>query len=157
MIDQALSINWTVVLMIMGYIIGAYIVLCVLVGVFRGWNAVLKIFHWTRKLWWVFAIIIGLIIAAYSMRGKKKRQDEISGKIGELEKIDNKTQEDQRKLIELQNERKRIEQEILDKQRQYEKKLEELKKKPPSDPKDPSKDPKPGDAGASSDGLTNTW
>jgi predicted ferric reductase len=149
MLDQMLSINWTAVLMVVGYVVGAYVLLCVLVGIFKGWPAVVKILFWTKKLWWLGFIIIGLILVAYSMKGKKKQQEEISGKIEELRKIENKTAEDERKLKELEVQKKKAEQEALDIAKKYKEKLDKLKEKPP--------EPKPGDAGRSSDGMNDAW
>jgi hypothetical protein len=157
MIDQALAINWSAVGLIAVYVVAAYIVLCGIVGFVKGWGAVLTILHWTGKLWWLFVVIIGLILVASTMKGKKKQKEEISAKIDELNHIDNKTAEDNRKLAELQNQRKEIEKEIVNTAKKYEEKVNKLKDKPKPDVNDPSKDPPPGDAAGSSDALNKTW
>jgi len=109
-----------------------------------------KIWFYTKKLFWLLFLVAGLIFVAKALRGKDKRKVEIEQKIQEVEKIEIKTAEDQKKLEALQKEKKQVEQELVDIAKEYQKKLEKIKEKPPESPK-------PGDAAASSDAMNNVW
>ena len=127
-------------------IVVGYIVLIVIAGIWKGMPAVTKIWHWTKKLGWLFLIIIGLVIASIASGKKNKKIIDIDKKLAEVKAIEDKTVEDLRKIEKLQEERKEAEKEIVGIAEKYKKKVEELKKPE-----------KPGDAGKSSDELTKVW
>ncbi len=133
-----------------GGIIAAYLLFTAIMGLFKGWSAVRRIWFWTKKLFWVLFIIAGLIFLAKALRGKNKQKEEIDSKIKEVNAIEKKTEADLQKLEDLNKEKKQVEKEIVDISNKYQKKVEDIKKKEP----DP---PKPGDAARSSDDLTNSW
>jgi hypothetical protein len=152
-IDSAIglvtNLDLNMVLYIFGGIVGLYVLILIIAGLKGGLPAIGRIWFWTTKLWWLALIIIGfiLILLANSRRGKKKGQ--IDADIAELQRIENKTNEDRRKLEALMVEKKKVEDEILATTQKYKEKLDKLKEKPDA--------PKPGDAGASSDALNDAW
>lgn len=110
-------------------------------------EALKKVWYWTKKLFWLFLIIVGLIVAAFASGRKNKKVADIDKKLAEVKAIENKTVEDLRKIEKLQEERKEAEKEIVGIADKYKKKVDDLKNKPEL----------PGDAGKSSDELTKVW
>lgn len=110
-------------------------------------EALKKVWYWTKKLFWLFLIIVGLIVGAFASGRKNKKVVDIDKKLAEVKAIENKTVEDLRKIEKLQAERKVAEEEIVDIATKYKKKIDDLKNKPEL----------PGDAGRSSDELNKIW
>ena len=131
-----------------GFVV-AYLLFVIIMGVWKGWSAVEKIWFWTKKLFWILFVIAGLIFLAKILSGKNKQKEEIDKKIEEINSIETKTEADLQKLKDLEKEKKDIEKDIVDTSNRYQEKLDQIKKKPNDSP--------PGDAGRSSDDLANAW
>jgi len=110
-------------------------------------GALKKIWFWTKKLLWLFLIIVGLIVAAVASGRKNKKIVDIDKKIAEAKAVENKTAMDLLIIEKLQEERKEAEKEIISIAEKYKNKVDKLKDKPEQ----------PGDAGKSSDDLTKIW
>ena len=128
-------------------IVVGYVALVVIAGIWKGWPAVIKIWHWTKKLGWLGLIVVGLIIASVASGKKNKKIKDIDEKLAEANAIEKKTVEDFKKIEKLQEERKAAEKEIVGIADKYKKKVDDLKNKPEQ----------PGDAGKSSDELNKIW
>ncbi len=142
--------TFTYLLYILGGIVALYLVISILVGIWKGWGAVKSIWTWTKKLGWVALIIIGILITAFAGGRKNKQVQEIDQKLKEAKAKEDKTQEDLQEIKKLEEEKKKAEDEIVSITEKYKKKLEELKQKE----KEPEK---PGDAGRSKDDLDKIW
>ena len=114
-----------------------YLILIAVIGFWKGWDVVKRVWYWTKKIGWLFPIIVGLVIAAVASGKKNKQIATIDNKIAEAQAKENKTAEDLRKIEKLQEDRKRAEQDIVDITDKYKKKIDEHK----------NAEPKPGDAG----------
>ena len=134
-----------------GGIVAAYLLFVLVMGIVKGWDAVCKIWFWTKKLFWILFVVAALIFVARALRGKGKKKEEIETKIKEINSIENKTNEDLQKLKELEKERKKAEEDIIDTTKKYQDLIDKLHSKPENST------PKPGDAGKSSDNLTDLW
>jgi hypothetical protein len=139
--------NLNTILYVLGAIVVAYIALVVIVGIFRGWSSVTKIWFWTKKLGWLFLIIGGMAITLIAIRRKMKEKDTINSQLNDAKAIENKTDEDLQKIKELEKQRDSAEQDIVDITSKYKKKVDDLKSKPEQ----------PGDAGKSYDDLKKNW
>lgn len=143
------NIDLNMVLYVFGGLIGLYVIIMIIAGLKGGLTSMKKIWFWTKKIGWLVLIVVGfiLVMMANSRKGSKKKQ--IDADIAELERIEKKTNEDQRKLEEKKKERDKVESDIIETTRKYQEKLDKLKEKPDA--------PKPGDAGRSNDDMNNTW
>lgn len=139
-----LGIDVNLIIKILLGIVALYGLILLAVTVFFGLGATGTMLRYTAKFWWVIAIIVGFIIIYVSLTSKKKN---ISTGIEKIKQIDRKTKEDEAELKRLEAEKKSIEDEIQKTTDHFKKKLEDLKKK----------EPKPGDAGKSSDALNDAW
>ena len=144
-----INIDFKFLLYLVSGVVAAYLCLLIVVGFVRGWEAVKKIWFWTKKIWWVLLAIVGLYFVSRSLRKSGEKKRNIEQKIEEVEALENKTEDDKREIARLESEKKKVEQEIVDISKKYSDKVEELKKKPDQ--------PKPGDAGRSSDNMSDTW
>lgn len=132
-----------------GGVVAAYLLFAAIMGIFKGRGSVTRIWFWTKKLFWVLFVIAGLIFIAKALRGKTKEKEAIEKKIAEVNAIENKTAVDLQQLKKLEEEKKDKEKEIVNITKKYQNKVDAIKSKPDT--------PKPGDAGRSSDNLTNSW
>jgi len=139
-----LGINVNLIIQVVVGLAILYGLILLAVAIFGGFSRAGTMLKYTAKFWWVIVIIVGFIIVYISLTSKKK---DINTKIKDLEKIENKTKEDEKELHRLEQEKKKTEEEIQRITDEYKKKLEDLKKK----------EPKPGDAGRSSDDMNNAW
>jgi len=130
-------------------VIAAYLLFVAVMGIFKGWDSVKRIWFWTKKLFWVLFVIAGLIFVAKALRGKNKEKEAIDQKIAKVNAIEQKTEADLRELKKLEEKKKDKEKEIVDIAKKFQDKVDIIKSTPDT--------PKPGAAGRSSDDLTNTW
>ncbi len=137
----------TTILYIMGGIVALYFVILILSGIFKGWSAVKNILFYTAKIGWIFLIIGGAIIVFYSLGRKKKDAAAIQEKLDKLKALEAKTEADRKEIERLEKEAAKVQQGITDTSNNFNRKVEELKRKPDQ--------PKPGDAAASSDAMTD--
>lgn len=137
------------ILYILGAIVIGYFALVILVGIFKGWTAVTRIWFYTKKSGWLFLVLIGFFIVAYSLSRKNKDKQKIQDRLAELTAIENKTTADVKEAERLQEQAKEVEQSIADTSAKFKQKVDELKKKPDA--------PKPGDAANSSDAMNDVW
>lgn len=141
--------NPETILYILGAIVAAYFALVIVAGVWKGWSAVKNIWFYTKKIGWLILIVIGFVVLVYSLNRKNKKKQEIQDRLAELKKIENKTNADIKEAERLEAEAKEIEKGIIETTDKFKEKVDELKKKPDK--------PQPGDAGRSSDDMTNAW
>jgi len=134
-------------LYILGAVVGLYIVICVLVGFWKGWDSVKTIWTYTKKFGWVALILIGLVIAAFASGRKNNKIKEIDQKLAEAQAKENITAEDLRKIKQLQKEREEAEKDLIGIAQKYKQKLKDLDKQKPT----------PGGAGRSKDDLDKIW
>ena len=132
-----------------GGVVAAYLLFAAIMGIFKGWSSVTRIWFWTKKLFWILFVIAGLIFVAKALRGKTKEKEAIEKKIEKVNAIEQKTEADLRELKKLEEEKKDKEKEIVDISKKFQAKVDTIKSTPDT--------PKPGDAGKSSDSLTNSW
>lgn len=145
MIDTITSLNWHGILTIIGVIAGVYVAVAIILGLTKGWGSVKTMWFYTKKLWYVLAALVALIIIAYGMKGRNQRKNELDDRIGEITNIENKTEEHKKELKRLEDEKKEVENEIIDITKKYKEKVEKLKQKPQSS------------AANSSDALNDVW
>ena len=137
------------ILYILGAIVVAYFVLMVTAGVWKGWSAISKIWFYTKKIWWLVFLVIGLVIVLYIMSRKSSEKKRVQNRLDELNRIENKTNADIKETERLEQQKKDIEKSIIDLTDRYRKKVDDIQRKPD--------DPKPGDAGRSADALKDAW
>ncbi len=135
------------VLWILGIVVGLYLLIIGLVGFWKGWDAVKKIWYWTWRLGWLVLVLIGILITVFASGRKNKKVQDINEKLVIAKGKEDKTEEDLRIIKELEKEKKKAEDDIVGITEKYKKALEDLKKK----------EPKPGDAGISKDDLDKVW
>jgi len=145
-----LDINFLIKL-VLG-IVALYGLILLAVTIFMGLGAAKTMLLYTAKFWWVIVAVIAFIMVSKSLKGKNSKKDEVGSKIEELNRIENKTKEDEKELKRLEIEKKKIEGEIINTTSSYKEKLEKLKEKPSK-----VDDVKPGDAGKSHDAMNDTW
>ena len=110
-----------------GGVIAVYLLFVAAVGIFKGWSSVVKIFFWTKKLFWVLFVIAGLIFVAKALRSKTKEKETIVKKIEKVNAIEQKTEADLRELKNLEKEKKDKEQEIVDITKKFQDKVDVIK------------------------------
>ena len=130
-------------------IVGLYVLIMIGAAIKGGIPAIVRVWFWTKKLWWLALVVIGFILILYANSRRGKKKDTIEVDIQELKRIDNKTNEDRRKLETLENKKAEVETQIIETTKKYQEKLEKLKERPD--------EPKPGDAAASSDSMNDVW
>src|SRR4030042_3294241 len=113
------------------------------------WAILKKIWFWTKKIGWLILVIIGIIMVIISSKGKNRKIRDIDDKLAEVNARENKTQEDLRKIRDLEKEREEVENEIISITEKYKEKVDKLKEKPDK--------PEPGDPGRSKDDLDKVW
>jgi|GEM_PF-5451629 len=129
-------------------ICGGYLLIFLGVLIFMGFGAAKKFLHYT---WFLVPIIFG-ILAFTTKKKKDPRLENIDNKIEELHQIENKTKEDEAKLKQLEEQKKKIEDDIQQTTNKAKEDLDKLKDKPSK-----SDDVTPGSAGKSSDDLNKVW
>jgi len=143
------GIDFKFLLYLVGGLVAAYLCFAVVIGLVKGWASVGKIWFWTKKIWWILVLLVVLYFIVRTLRKANKKKHDIETRIKEVEAIESKTEEDKRELAGLENERKKVEEEIVELTKKYSDKVNEIKEKPDQ--------PKLGDAAKSSDDLTDVW
>ena len=93
------------------------------------WAILKKIWFWTKKIGWLILVIIGIIMVIISSKGKNRKIRDIDDKLAEVNARENKTQEDLRKIRELEKEREEVENEIISITEKYKEKVDKLNDK----------------------------
>lgn len=139
-----LGIDVNLLIKVLAGIAALYVLALLAVTLFGGFSKAGTMLRYTAKFWWVIVIIVGFILLYIALTNKKKT---VNIKIEELNKIEAKTKEDEKELQRLEAEKKQIEDDIKKATEDAKRKLKELE----------GKQPKPGDAGKSSDNMNNAW
>ncbi len=107
------------------------------------------IWKWIKIIGFFLIGIGGMIFVFAVIEKRNKKRSNINDNIERISQIEHKTDEDLAVLKQLNEQRNQIDRDIQNTQNTYFQKAKELMKKPDA--------PGPGDAGASSDAMTDAW
>jgi amino acid permease len=146
------AIDYKLILYVLGSAVALYLTFVFISIILKGWGSLTSIWFWTKKIGWIFVILIGLFFALRALRKKTEAKNVIDTNLSNLQKIEDKTQADKQREAELIVQKKEVEQSIVVLAKKYQDKVDSLNKRPDDKPTDP-----PGHAGQSYEDLKNSW